>query len=102
MTAGANQSITTTPTTVFNNATGQADAGFPCTTFQVSVRSGSSNGLKIYAYGLHNVSNPDTFGLAPGAPPLQFRFGTNGITKVVMMGDGGTATGVDFGIVAAL
>jgi hypothetical protein len=68
-----------------------------CTSFSVTVPSSSSYGVKVNVVGLHVAG--EGFPVAVGATVI-FRYYDCGITSVIAQGDGGTATGVTYGVVS--
>lgn len=98
MASAANgQTLTATPTTLFNSA----NDGGECEVFFVKARSGASaNVVQVNIPGLHLAGQ--FAGIVPGDPPAYFRLGMStqgGISTVTAQTDTGTAT-IDYGVAA--
>lgn len=88
--AAANQTVTSTATTIFDQDT---DGG-KCARFFVGCRTGSASAILVNIRALHRED--EFIGIPPGSA-LEFVQNPAGIAKVTAKGEGGNAT-VDWGV----
>lgn len=101
--ANSNQTIVAAPTEtiIFDSTSGGPDAtDGPCSEFLVAIRTGSAFPLLVRVEGLHTAT--EFVGIPAGAfitfEDKKFDETLNQIEKVTVKGDGGSATGVDWGV----
>ena len=68
-----------------------------CTKFFLAVPAASSYGILVHVDGLHAA---DTYMVIPAGKEREFEVWGNGIIRVAVQGDGGTATNVIWGAVS--
>lgn len=96
-TAFKGQSLTTSPTTIFDSSSG-GDNVAPCSAFEVT-NDAASSGNVLVNVGPSLHKSGEFFGIPPGASRV-FRDGSNGIQTVILKSDS-TAT-AHGGIVARI
>ena len=68
-----------------------------CTSFRVDVPLGAGNGILIHVDGLHAA---DEYIPIPVGGSATFRYYDGQLKRVVAQGDGGTCTGLTYGVVS--
>ena len=89
MATAGSATVTTAETTIFEDSSG-------CTSFDVTVDSGSSNDVQVNVSGLHDSG--EWFNIQVGDSRV-FRLNNMGIRKVTAKGNGGSAD-IHYGVVA--
>lgn len=90
-TAGAGQAVTTAALVLYDPSI----VGRKCVAFTIANRAGSPGNVLVNVGGVHAAG--DSFGLAPGQHPVEFRAKPGNIGIVTVKTDTGTAT-IDYGI----